>query len=136
MQSNLKVMTIWHGKKGKKVTGGIIKIARKKRKYELGSSPLQTKLGKEKRIIKETKGGGIKLKASFAEFANVLDPKTNQTKKVKILTVVETPSDPHLARRNIITKGCVIKTEIGNAKVTSRPSQHGIVNALMIEEKK
>jgi small subunit ribosomal protein S8e len=127
-------MAIWHGKKGRKITGGIVKIARKKRKYELGSLPLHPKIGKEKRIIKETKGGGRKIKISFAEFANVLDPKTNQTKKVKILSVISTPSDPHLARRNIITKGAIIKTELGNARVTSRPSQNGVVNAILVEK--
>lgn len=125
-------MTIWHGEKGRKYTGGIIRIARKKRKYELGSSPMHPKIGKERRIIKRVKGGGIKIKISFAEYANVLDPKTNQTKKVKIITVVSTPAEPHLARRNIITKGAVIKTEIGNAKVTSRPSQNGVVNSVLL----
>jgi small subunit ribosomal protein S8e len=128
-------MAIWHGKKGRKITGGIVKIARKKRKYELGSLPLHTKIGKEKKLLKRVKGGKIKVKLSFAEFANVLDPKTSQTKKVKILSVVSTPSDPHLARRNIITKGAIIKTELGNARVTSRPSQNGVVNAILIEEK-
>jgi small subunit ribosomal protein S8e len=128
-------MAIWHGKKGKKITGGKFKQPRKKRKYELGSLPLHTKIGKEKKIIKKTKGGGLKTKVSSVEFANVLDPKTSSIKKTKILSVVSTPSDPHLARRNIITKGAIIKTELGNARVISRPSQHGIVNALMIEEK-
>lgn len=126
-------MVIWHGKKGRKLTGGKINIARKKRKYELGSLPLHTKIGKEKKKIVKTKGGGIKVKTSSVEFTNVLDKKTNTVEKVKILDVIETPSDPHLARRGIITKGTIIKTEIGNARVTSRPSQHGIVNALKIE---
>ncbi|MEM7825868.1 MAG: hypothetical protein QW412_03355 [Candidatus Aenigmatarchaeota archaeon] len=34
----------------------------------------------------------------------------------------------------MVTKGCIIKTEIGNARVTSRPSQDGVVNAVIIEE--
>ncbi len=127
-------MAIWHGKTGKKVTGGKIILTRKKRKYELGSSPLHTRIGKERRIIKKVKGGKIKIKASFAEFASVVDPKTNQTKKVKILEVIKTPSNPHLARRNIITKGTIIKTELGEARVTSRPSQHGMVNSVLIEK--
>jgi len=38
-------------------------------------------------------------------------------------------------RRKIITKGAIIKTELGLAKVTSRPSQDGVVNAVLIEEK-
>lgn len=126
-------MAIWHGKKGRKPTGGKIHLARKKRKYELGNLPLLTKIGKEKRKIVRTKGGGIKVKAFAVEFANVLDPNTRTIKKVKILDVLENPADPQLVRRKIITKGAIIQTELGKAKVTSRPSQTGTVNAIKVE---
>jgi len=129
-------MAVWHGEKGKKRTGGEIVLARKKKKRELGSLPVLTKIGKEKKKKFRTMGGGEKLKAFSVEFANVLDPKTNSAKKVKILDILENPANPHFVRRKIITKGAIIKTELGNAKVTSRPSQHGIVNAVLIEEKK
>lgn len=129
-------MAVWHGERGKKLTGGKINIARKKRKYELGSMPLHTKLEKDKKKFFRVKGGKVKVKSLSAEFANVFDPKTNTTKKVKILHVLENPANPHLVRRGVITKGSVVKTEIGNARIISRPSQHGIVNALLIEEKK
>ncbi|MEM5772914.1 MAG: 30S ribosomal protein S8e, partial [Candidatus Aenigmatarchaeota archaeon] len=79
---------------------------------------------------------GEKIKAFSVEFANVIDPKTNSTKRVKILDVLENPANPHFVRRKIITKGTIINTELGKAKVTSRPSQHGLVNAVLIEEKK
>jgi len=128
-------MAFWHGDKGKTATGAQRNHYRKKRKYELGSLPLMTKLEKDKRILKRTKGGGIKVKAHSVEFANVLDSKTHKIKKVKILNVIANSANPHFVRRNVVTKGCVIKTELGNAKVTSRPSQHGIVNALLIEGK-
>jgi small subunit ribosomal protein S8e len=130
-------MTVWHGEKGKKETGGKIILARKKRKRELGSLPVLTRVGKDERKKYRTKGGGEKVKAFSVEFANVLDPKTNVVKKVKILDVLENPANPHFVRRKIITKGAIIKTELGNARVTSRPSQHGIVNAIiLIDEKK
>jgi small subunit ribosomal protein S8e len=129
-------MAIWHGEKGKKPTGGKIHLSRKKRKRELGSLPLHTKIGKEKKKIEKTKGGGRKVKAFSVEFANVLDPASNTVKKVKILGIVSNPANPHFVRRGIITKGAVIKTEIGNARVTSRPSQHGIVNAIALEKEK
>jgi small subunit ribosomal protein S8e len=129
-------MSVWHGEKGRKKTGGKIILARKKKKRELGNLPVFTRIGKEKRKKYRTKGGGEKLKAFSVEFANVLDPKTNSTKKVKILDVLENLANPHFVRRKIITKGAIIKTELGNAKVTSRPSQHGVVNAVLIEEKK
>ncbi|MEM2426420.1 MAG: hypothetical protein QXE83_05420 [Archaeoglobaceae archaeon] len=33
-----------------------------------------------------------------------------------------------------MTKGAIIQTEIGKAKVTNRPSQEGIINAVLIEK--
>lgn len=129
-------MANWHGEKGRKPTGGKINIGRGKRKYELGSLPLHTEIGKAKIKIVRTKGGGKKVKASSVEFVNVVSGK--EAKKVKILDVVETPSEPNLARRKIITKASIVKTELGLVKITSRPSQHGIVNAVALttEEKK
>lgn len=129
-------MAVWHGERGKKFTGGVIRLARKKKKHELGSLPVHTKIGKGERKIYKTKGGGIKIKAFNVEFANVFDPKTSTTRKIKILDVLENPSNPQLVRSGIITKGCIIKTEIGDARVTSRPSQHGVVNALALEKEK
>ena len=126
-------MAMWHGEKGKTPTGAEIHLGRKKRKYELGSWPLMTKVAKDKRVLKRTKGGGVKIKAAAIEFANVLDPKSKTAKKTQILDVVENKANPHFVRRKVITKGCVIKTELGNARVVSRPSQHGVVNAVLIE---
>jgi small subunit ribosomal protein S8e len=128
-------VAVWHGERGKKKTGGKIKVARKKKKRELGSLPLHTKLGPEKRKMVRTKGGNFKIKLSKAEFANVVDPSTKTAKKVKILDVVDNKASPQFVRSKIITKGAVIKTELGLARVTSVPSQHGIVNAVLTKEK-
>jgi small subunit ribosomal protein S8e len=128
-------MTVWHGEKGKKPTGGLIHLARKKRKYELGRLPVHTKIGKEDKKVIKTNGGNFKTKAYSVEFANVLDRSTNAIKKVKILDVISNPANPQWVRSKFLTKGTIIKTEIGNARITSRPSQHGIVNALIVEGK-
>jgi small subunit ribosomal protein S8e len=128
-----EIMTIWHGEKGRTATGALIHTARKKRKYELGSHPMMTKIAKAKIVLKKTKGGQYKVKAAAIEFANVLDAKKKIIKKVKITHVLENKANPHFVRRNVITKGCVIKTELGKARITSRPSQHGVVNAILIE---
>jgi small subunit ribosomal protein S8e len=125
-------MVRWHIDRGKKVTGGIIHLHRKKKKFERGSLPLLTKIGKETRRIERKRGGVKKIKLSSAEFA-VFDPKTNKAKKVKILDVLKNEADPHYIRSKIITKGAIIKTELGEARVISRPSQHGIVNAILIQ---
>ncbi len=126
-------MAFWHGERGKKRTGGEIKLARGKRKHELGSVDIHTKIGKEKRRVDLRKASNLKVRMLSAEFANVLDPKTSITKKVKILGIAENRANPHYVRRLIITRGAVIKTELGNARVLSRPSQNGVVNAIKVE---
>jgi len=47
---------------------------------------------------------------------------------------LSTPSNREYAKRNIITKGAIIQTSEGKARVTSRPGQDGVVNAVLIEE--
>jgi len=135
LKDKLIKMTKWHIDRGKKVTGGTIHSHRKKRRFQRGSLPLLTKLDKEKKRIERKRSGLKKIKLSQAEFANVIDPKTKRAKKVKILDVLKNEADPHFVRRGIITKGTIIKTELGEARIVSRPSQHGLVNAIIIEEK-
>ena len=48
------------------------------------------------------------------------------------MEVIENTANPNYVRQNIITKGSVIETEKGKAKVTSRPGQHGVVNAVLL----
>lgn len=127
-------MVIWHGESGRKHTGGKIQLARKKRKYELGREPVYPKIGEERRLTITTKGGNKKVKLISLSFVNALDPKNRITKKVKILDVITNPANPDLARRKIITRGAIINTELGRAKITSRPTQHGIANAILIQE--
>ncbi len=128
-------MAIWPGIK-RKITGGRRKPHRKRRKYEMHREPTETKLGEETRKIIRTKGGGEKVRAVKVLYANVTDKNKNVTKKVKIISVVENPSNREYSKRGIITKGTIIMTEMGKAIVTSRPGQDGVVNAILIEEKK
>jgi small subunit ribosomal protein S8e len=130
-------MAIWHrGLEGRTPTGARMRAARKKKKRELGSEPTHTKIGEEKRKVIDAFGSNKKVRLYQATFANVFNPDTKKATKVKILDVVENPSNIDFVRRKIITKGAVIKTELGLAKVTSRPSQDGIVNAVLIEKGK
>jgi len=129
-------MAKWNINTGRKVTGGKIHLHRKKRRFQRTSLPLLTKLGKEKKRIDRRRGGIEKVRFVGTEFANVIDPKTNKTKKVKILDILKNEANPQYVRRSIITKGTIIKTELGEAKVVSRPSQHGLINATILEKEK
>ncbi len=64
---------------------------------------------------------------------NLSDKKGNVTKE-DIQTVLENPSNPNYVQRNILTKGAIISTSKGKARITSRPGQDGIVNAVLIED--
>ncbi|RLG77690.1 MAG: 30S ribosomal protein S8e [Thermoprotei archaeon] len=129
-------MGIYQGKDMKKISGGRRRPHRKNRKYELGRFPTLTTVSeKERREVLRTRGGNIKVRLWRAKHANVIDPETNSAKKVAIIRIVETQANREYARRNIITKGAIIETELGLAKVTSRPGQDGVVNAVLIEKK-
>ena len=67
-----------------------------------------------------------------AEFANLYDPKEKKMSRVKIVTVKENPANPHYVQRNIMTLGTVIETEKGLARITSRPGQVGVINAVLL----
>ena len=116
----------------RKFTGGRYKSYRKKRLYEKGKMPSLTKIGKKKTKNVVVRGGKVKSKLFHIDTANLLDQKTKIYSKAKILTVVDSPSNRHYVRRNIITKGTIINTEKGKARVTSRPGQDGTVNAVLI----
>ena len=131
-------MGVYHGNDLKKITGGKkrrhVKV---KRKYWMGRFPINTTLAdKELRKIERVRGGNYKVKLRYAQYANVTDPRTYETKKVKILRVLETPANKELARHGIIVKGTIIETELGIAKVSSRPGQSGVINAILIPEAK
>ncbi len=68
-----------------------------------------------------------------AAFANVTKISSGETKKIKIETVAENGANPNYVRRNLLTKGAIIKTEIGNARIMSRPGQDGVINAVLLE---
>lgn len=119
--------------RGRKASGGKYKKQKKKKLYELAGQTRIVKLGKEKRKKLRVRGGNMKIVLLSTDIVNIIDNK--KAKKVKIKNVLETPSNRFLARQNILTKGAIIQTELGRAKITNRPSQEGSVQAILIEEK-
>jgi len=126
-------MPQWHGNLHKrKKTGGKKHIFRGKRAFEMGSDAAETIVG-EKRISKKRgRGGRLKLRALAVNTANVTDPATGKSQKTEIRAVLKNPANVDYQRRGVITKGAVLDTPLGQAIVTSRPGQHGLVNAVLI----
>jgi len=126
---------VWHDDLTKrKRTGGRRKAYRKRRKYEAGRFPVETQLGEPERKLERTKGGGLKVKLASDQWVNLSDPKTGKTERVRILSVVKNPANVDWDRRGIITRGTIVRTERGLAKIISRPGQNGVLNAIPIEE--
>ena len=117
----------------RKVTGGLYQSYRKKRKYEKGNLPTHTKLDDRRTKTLKTMGGNTKKIILSDNIVNLYDPKTKKYFKLKINTLLENPANRHFVRRGIITKGCVIETEKGKAKITNRPSQENVINAVLIK---
>ncbi len=122
-------------RKGKKASGGRYRKTRKKKKIERTRNPHATKLEKTKRKQLRIIGGNKKTITLTSDTINIINPKTKKSKKTKIKNVIETPSNRFWARQNILTKGAIIETELGKAKITNRPSQEGVINGVLIEEK-
>lgn len=102
-----------------------------KRRYEKGSFPTETTLGKPKRKVSRRRGGNKKVRLLSVQRANISDP-SGKTQKVEILRVIRNPAIVDYDRRGVITKGTIIETPLGTARVTSRPGQDGIVNAILV----
>ena len=129
-------MSVWHGDLHKrKPSGGRKRAYRGKRKFERGSFPAETMLGERKRKNARGRGGNVKIKILSDNYACVTDPKTGKTEKVEISRVIRNPANVDYDRRGVITKGAIIETSLGLARVTSRPGQNGVINAVLIGEK-
>ena len=126
-------MALWQGKSNRKPTGGRLVASHGKRTFEIGREKQFTRIGEQTLKQYRGAGGSVKVGMLSAQYANVVDKKTNTVKKVKILTVKSNPSDPNYVQRNIMNKGATISTEIGDAVITSRPGQDGAVNAVLLE---
>ena len=121
--------------KKRKATGKRKVAYKKKKKYELGRIPTMTTISKkdEKKKVRAM-GKKKKTKIKHALKVNVIDPKTRKATVTELVSEVKNPANRNYARRNILTKGAVVTTKIGDFKITSRPGQEGTVNAVLLEK--
>ncbi|MBI2628832.1 30S ribosomal protein S8e [Candidatus Pacearchaeota archaeon] len=120
-------------KTGRKISGGKYKKQRKKKKYGLPGEKRIVKLKETKKKTLRMLGGNVKVVLLGSNEINVFDKKNGKAKKVKIKNVLETPSNRFLARQNVLTKGAIVETELGKAKITSRPGQEGTIQGILVE---
>ena len=127
----------FHGKSKTKSSGsgGKKRGFRHVKRYESGRAFTATKVSEnDERKVIVGRGNTVKVKLKKAAFANIVVK--GKAKKAKIRTVVESPANRHYARGNILTKGTIIDTELGKARITNRVGQDGVVNAVLLEGQK
>ncbi|MDV0443725.1 30S ribosomal protein S8e [Methanorbis rubei] len=124
---------LWQGRSVRKSTGGRYHANRGKKRFEIGRSPADTIVGVTRVKTIRVTGGNTKVRALRCEFANVSDKKTGKVQKAKITSVAENAANPNYVRRSLMTKGAIIITDLGKARIVSRPGQDGVINAVLLE---
>ena len=119
------------GRSTRKRTGGRLKHAANKKRHQLGREPAETTVGETRLQYIDSRGTGRKVRALSTDVAQVAAD--GEVSEAEIENVVDNPSNVNYARRNIVTKGAIIETAAGRARVTSRPGQTGQVNAVLVE---
>lgn len=120
------------GRSTRKRTGGRLRPSHKKKKHELGRQPTETTVGEPKFRTLDARGNTEKVRALATNVASVATG--DETVEATIEDVVENAANPNYVRRNIVTKGAIVETSEGRARVTSRPGQTGNVNAVLVDE--
>jgi small subunit ribosomal protein S8e len=117
----------------RKLTGGRKRASRGRRAYEKDSYPMETSVARTVKAAKRGAGGNLTYGLRSTDVANVSDLSSGTTSKSKIIGVTSNPANREYERRGVITKGATIETELGLARVTSRPGDEGVVNAVLVK---
>jgi small subunit ribosomal protein S8e len=117
---------------GRKITGGKYHANRKKKSYERKNQDRHVIVDREtrKKTIR-VMGGNNKTFILKTNLVNIVI--SGKAKKAEITNVEATPQNTFLARQNRLMRGSIIDTSLGKARITNRPSQEGMVNAVLIK---
>ncbi|MFQ3321216.1 MAG: small subunit ribosomal protein S8e [Candidatus Thalassarchaeaceae archaeon] len=131
-------MAKWHGISRRKPSGGRLKRPsryRGKRKTEISSENQFAFVGENniRKLYRKTAGSQTVRVLSVSNI-NVNKPKEGKTIRAKITNVINNDADSNYVRRNIVTKGAIVETDVGQVKVTSRPGMHGVVSGVLLED--
>ncbi|MBU03686.1 MAG: 30S ribosomal protein S8e [Euryarchaeota archaeon] len=131
-------MAKWHGISRRKPSGGRLKRPsryRGKRKTEISSENQFAFVGdKDARKLYRKTAGSQTVRVLSIKNINVSKPKEGKTVRAQITNVIRNDADTNYVRRNIVTKGAIVETDVGQVRVTSRPGMHGVVSGILLEE--
>ena len=94
------------------------------------NNPTNPKIGATKRKIVRTRGGNTKSRLLNVNEVNLFDGKAYV--KATLKNVLENAANANFVRQNILTKGAIIDTDKGKARITNRPGQEGSIHAVLV----
>ncbi|KAH9625681.1 hypothetical protein KSS87_008544 [Heliosperma pusillum] len=96
----------------RRATGGKKKAWRKKRKYELGRQPANTKLSSNKTVRRvRVRGGNVKWRALRLDTGNYSWGSEAVTRKTRVLDVVYNASNNELVRTQTLVKSAIVQVD-------------------------
>jgi len=96
----------------RRATGGKQKAWRKKRKYELGRQPANTKLSSNKTVRRvRVRGGNVKWRALRLDTGNFSWGSEAVTRKTRLLDVVYNSSNNELVRTQTLVKNAIVQVD-------------------------
>ncbi|XP_009619873.1 small ribosomal subunit protein eS8 [Nicotiana tabacum] len=137
----------------RRATGGKKKAWRKKRKYELGRQPANTKLVPNAKTVRRirVRGGNVKWRALRLDTGNYSWGSEAITRKTRLLDVVYNASNNELVRTQTLVKSAIVQVDaapfkqwylqhygvdIGRKKKTAASKKEGEEAEAVPEEKK
>ncbi len=127
-------MTQYQGRSGRTISGGRLRQSSEKKKMELGRAASETSIDDERKRIIRTHGGNRKIRLLRSNRVNVINVSSGKASNAEIQDVDDNPASREYSRRRIITKGAILKTELGLVKVTNRPGNEGQINGVLLKE--
>ena len=107
---------------------------RGKRRTEVASEEQFAFVGeKDARKNYRKRSGSQKVRVLSVKNVNVSMSDQGASVRATVSGVVGNEADPNFVRRNIITKGAILETDVGKVRVTSRPGMHGVVSGVLVE---
>ncbi|XP_010454644.1 PREDICTED: 40S ribosomal protein S8-2 [Camelina sativa] len=96
----------------RRATGGKQKMWRKKRKYELGRQPANTKLSSNKTVRRiRVRGGNVKWRALRLDTGNYSWGSEAVTRKTRVLDVAYNASNNELVRTQTLVKSAIVQVD-------------------------
>eukprot|EP00331_Platyophrya_macrostoma_P008514 CAMPEP_0176431898 /NCGR_PEP_ID=MMETSP0127-20121128/15070_1 /TAXON_ID=938130 /ORGANISM="Platyophrya macrostoma, Strain WH" /LENGTH=223 /DNA_ID=CAMNT_0017813961 /DNA_START=43 /DNA_END=714 /DNA_ORIENTATION=- len=101
----------------RKITGGKVKIHRKRMKAELGRLPANTKLGARRVSPVRARGGNFKLRGLRLDTGNFAWPTFAIAQRARILDVVYNATSNELVRTKTLVKNCIVSVDAAPFKL-------------------